>query len=303
MSSASEAPVCLLCGAPSELLFPSNVENGAPIASDEIACTSPYLALHDDIFICRECGLGRSAPPVELSELEALYRDVHDSEYLVSESERRADFRRGLEEIERYPFVTKGSLLEIGSSVGLFLEEARSRGWEVCGIEPSRWATEQAAARGLAVFNGTLDEFGAEGRLFDVVASWDVWEHLQDPVGALERAYELLKPGGLLVLTTVNMGSIMAKLLRGRWPWFMRMHLHYFTRQSLEEMVRRAGFEVLRISTQSKTLKLGYLLRRAQTMLGPIGTGAHAVAGWLRLVERPVRINLGDILLVEARKL
>lgn len=302
MSSASEAPPCLLCGAPTELLFPSNVQNGTRIASDELACTSPYLSVHDDIFTCRPCGLGRSIPPEDISELEGLYRDVHDAEYLTSQSERRADFRRGLEDIERYPFVTKGSLLEIGSSLGLFLEEARNRGWDVRGIEPSRWATEQASARGLEVFNGMLDEFDAEGRLFDVIASWDVWEHLRDPVAALDRAHALLKPDGLLVLTTVNMGGITAKLLRGRWPWFMRMHLHYFTRRSIEEMVRRAGFEVLRTSTQSKTLKLGYLLRRAQTMLGPFGSGAHALARWLRLVERPVRVDLGDILLVEARK-
>lgn len=302
MPSLSEAPACLLCGATTTLLFPSNVRNGARIASSELACTSPYLSVHDDIFTCRQCELGRSMPPQDISELDGLYRDVHDTEYLESEPERRADFRKGLEEIERYPFVTKGSLLEIGSSVGLFLEEARSQGWEVCGIEPSRWATEHAAARGLTIFNGMLDDFDAEGRLFDVVASWDVLEHLQDPMGALDRAYELLKPGGLLVLTTVNMGGIMAKLLRGRWPWFMRMHLHYFTPKSLEEMVRRSGFEVLRISTQSKTLQLGYLLRRTQTMLGPIGRSAQAVAGWLRLGERPVRVNLGDILLVEARK-
>ena len=123
-----------------------------------------------------------------------------------------------------------GRLLEIGSSVGLFLDEAQRRGWDATGIEPSRWAAEKARGLGVRVFNGALDEFVPNDGPFDVVASWDVWEHLDDPMKALDRTFELLRPGGILVFTTLNMGGFGAKLFRGRWPWFMRMHLHYFTR-------------------------------------------------------------------------
>ena len=303
MRSASDAPACLLCGGPTTLLYPSNVPVGEAIAKDEMACTSPHLSIHDDIFTCRTCGLARSQPAHSIEEIEDLYRDVEDHDYLASEEERRADFRRALEAIEAHPFVDgPGTVLEIGSAVGLFLDEAQKRGWTAVGIEPSRWATHEAQQKGLSVFNGTLEEFDADGKRFDVIASWDVWEHLEDPVRALELAHRLLKPGGLLVVTTVNMGGVMAKLMRGKWPWFMRMHLHYFTRGSLREMVKRAGFDVLRLSTQSKTLKLGYLMARSRKLFGPIGAGADAIVGRLGLRERPVRIDTGDILLVEARR-
>ena len=82
----------------------------------------------------------------------------------------------------------------------------------------------------------------------------------------------------------------------------MRMHLHYFTRKSLAVMVRQAGFEVLRLTTQLKTLKLGYVLRRARSLLGPVGDGAHTLVGWLGQLDRSVCIDLGDILLIQARK-
>ena len=273
-----------------------------PIESNEFACTSPHLSIHDDIYSCRGCGLARSQPPEDIEDVEELYRDVHDDHYLASESERREDFRQNLANIERYPFVTPGALLEIGSSVGLFLDEARQRGWNATGIEPSHWAAERAVAQGLNVFNGTLDEFEAEDESFDVIVSWDVWEHLQDPLAALERTYKFLRPGGILALTTVNMGGLAARVLRGRWPWFMRMHLHYFTRHSLAAMVRRAGFDVLGISAQSKTLKLGYVLGRSQKIVGPISAVAHAAARFFGQADRKVRIDFGDILLVEARK-
>jgi len=307
MPSVSEAPPCLLCGEPTRLLYPSNVPRDAPIARGELACTSPYLAVHDDIYLCRDCGLARSKPPMDLGEIEDLYRDVEDPEYFASESERRAAFRAALARIEGLGLARPGpspprKLLEIGSSVGLFLEEARHAGWDAFGVEPSRWAAESARERGLSVFNGTLEEFVPEGGPFDAVVSWDVWEHLEDPVAALRRAHELLRPGGLFVFTTVNLGGLGRKLFRGRWPWFMRMHLHYFTRESLVRMVRASGFEVLSTSTEAKTLKLGYVLDRARGFLGPLASFARALASALGVVDRPVRIDLGDILRVEARK-
>jgi 2-polyprenyl-3-methyl-5-hydroxy-6-metoxy-1,4-benzoquinol methylase len=292
-----------LCGEPTRLLYPSNVPRDAPIARGELACTSPYLAVHDDIYFCRDCGLARSRPPVDLEDIEDLYRDVEDPEYFASELERRDSFRAALARLESLgPRGSRGRLLEIGSSVGLFLDEARQRGWDAFGIEPSRWAAESARAHGLSVFNGTLEEFVPNGGLFDVVVSWDVWEHLEDPVAAMRRAYELLSPGGLFVFTTVNLGGLGRRLFRSRWPWFMRMHLHYFTRESLTRLVRSSGFELLSTSTEAKTLKLGYVLDRARSFLGPVASVARALASTFGVVDRPVRIDLGDILLVEARK-
>jgi 2-polyprenyl-3-methyl-5-hydroxy-6-metoxy-1,4-benzoquinol methylase len=303
MPAVSEAPPCILCGEPTRLLYPANVPRNAPIAKGELACTSPYLAIHDDIFVCRDCGLARSKPPADLTDIEDLYREVEDPAYFASELERRQSFRALLARLESLrPPGLQGKLLEIGSSVGLFLEEARARGWDAVGIEPSRWAAESARARGLAIFNGTLGEFVAEGEAFDLVVSWDVFEHLEDPLAALHRAYELLRPGGFLVFTTVNLGGLGRKLFRGRWPWFMRMHLHYFTRKSLTRMVRSSGFEVLSTSTEAKTLKLGYVLDRARSFLGPVASVARSLASRLGVVDRPVKIDLGDILLVEARK-
>jgi 2-polyprenyl-3-methyl-5-hydroxy-6-metoxy-1,4-benzoquinol methylase len=303
MPAVSEAPPCILCGEPTRLLYAANVPRNAPIAKGELACTSPYLAIHDDIFVCRDCGLARSKPPADLTDIEDLYREVEDPAYFASELERRQSFRALLARLESLrPPGLQGKLLEIGSSVGLFLEEARERGWDAVGIEPSRWAAESARARGLAIFNGTLGEFVAEGEAFDLVVSWDVFEHLEDPLAALHRAYELLRPGGFLVFTTVNLGGLGRKLFRGRWPWFMRMHLHYFTRKSLTRMVRSSGFEVLSTSTEAKTLKLGYVLDRARSFLGPVASVARSLASRLGVVDRPVKIDLGDILLVEARK-
>ena len=300
--SGTETPACLLCGGPLRLLYPSNVPRGTAIQRDEVACTSPYLSLYDDILTCDACGLARSVPTIDSEELAALYGAVEDPDYLVSEKERRASFQEALEKMERYLSKRKGSVLEIGSAVGLFLEEARDKGWMATGIEPSRWASDEARGRGLDVFTGTLEGYDPKGKTFDAVVLWDVLEHLPDPVAALRRIGELLEPGGLVAFTTVNIGGMGARLLRSRWPWFMRMHLHYFTSRSLRELVRREGFEALHVATQPKVLKLGYVLERARGLFGPLATAGRWTAERLRLAGYPVKVDLGDILLVVARK-
>ncbi len=302
MPSTSEGPQCLLCRRPTELLYPSNVGGGEKIQRGEFACTSPHLSVHDDIFMCRTCGLARSVPPIDETQIEGLYREVEDPDYLISEEERRASFKKTLEDIGRYHQLRPpGRLLEVGSSVGLFVEEAENLGWSATGIEPSVWAAEKARIRGLKVHTGTLESYSGRNELFDVVAMWDVLEHLIDPLDCMKRLQALLQPEGLLALTTVNIGGFGARVLRGRWPWLMRMHLHYFTRRSLGEMARQAGLTVLHLKTYPKVLKLGYLLDRSRGMLGPLARGGLWAAERLRLADRSVKINWGDILLLIAR--
>ena len=294
-------PTCLLCGLPTRLLYPSNIPAGEPIRKDEVACTSRHLAAYDDIYECVGCRLARSAPPVGREEIEDLYRLVEDPSYFASEEERRASFRKDLLELERMRN-GPGRLLEVGCAVGLFLDEAQRRGWDATGIEPGEWASEQGRGVGLKVHTGTLQDFEHEGPLFDLVASWDVLEHLTDPVGDLRRMYELLKPGGLLALTTVNYASFGRKIFRRRWPWFMRMHLHYFTRESLATLVEKQGFEMERMTTQPKVLKLSYVLERAEGMFGVLARVAGGFARAAALSDLAVTVDLGDILYVIARR-
>ena len=66
-------------------------------------------------------------------------------------------------------------------------------------------------------------------------------------------------------------------------------------------MARLAGLEVLHLKTYPKVLKLGYLLDRSRGMLGPLASGSLWAAERLRLADRSVRIDWGDILLLVAR--
>ena len=137
-------------------------------------------------------------------------------------------------------------MLDVGCHLGMFLEVARERGWDVTGVEPSRWSVEQARDAGLDVRHGTLETVHFPDESFDVVTMWDVVEHLPDPLAELKRMHRILRPDGLLALSTMNVDALFPRLAGRRWPWYMQMHLVYFSRRTLHNMLTKAGYRVCR---------------------------------------------------------
>ena len=137
---------------------------------------------------------------------------------------------------------------------------------------------------------------------FDVVTVWDVIEHFCNPRAEIERVARLLKPGGLLALSTMDVESGFARLLGPRWPWFMRMHLYYFSPDTLGALLERAGLEVVEVRRHRRIVSARYLLEKAAAQSSPL-SGLFRRAARLPLLGRiHVPVNLGDIINVYARK-
>ena len=324
----SAYPPCNLCGArDAVLLYPATAQAGSDVPAAEFACTSPYLAQYDDIVRCRRCGLIYSVAKLAPDAIMDNYGEVEDPTYLVEEERRRAAFADSLKLIEKhlnaspqptpgarsgpaaaslFPAsaggqVTRPKLVEVGAHVGLFLAVAQERGWDAVGVEPSRWAVETGRQRyGVDLRVGDLQSLHLPDASVDAVATWDVLEHFSDPLGELREMRRILKPGGILALTTINIASPHARLVRGRWPWLMRMHLYYFTPDTLGKMIQAAGFKVEHVGTQGRLFSLDYLAWRMGTAL-PLMRGLRAAVRAVRLGGVEIPVNLGDIVLAVGR--
>jgi 2-polyprenyl-3-methyl-5-hydroxy-6-metoxy-1,4-benzoquinol methylase len=235
-------------------------------------------------------------PPPE--ELERAYSGVVDPLYMAERDNRLLTFRK----VIRALGAPEGRrLLDVGAYCGYFLEVARERGFRAEGLELSHWAAEHARSNGFAVHREPLKERARSGDRYQVLTMWDVVEHLPDPREELEAAHRLLVPGGRLFLSTIDTGSLVARLLGPRWPWLMDMHLVYFDRANLSALLEEAGFRVLDIRTYSHTVSAGYLLRKLGASFPALSPLAHALA---RVVPPrwPVPVNLGDNMLVAAER-
>jgi glycosyltransferase involved in cell wall biosynthesis/2-polyprenyl-3-methyl-5-hydroxy-6-metoxy-1,4-benzoquinol methylase len=289
---------CALCGGYEHaLVYPANALGDVPV--EEFQCTTMAISSHDDIIQCRRCGMVSAIPTLHHEEIVESYTQVVDDMYLAEEQARRELFGWIADAMGGY--VVRGKrLFEVGANVGLFLSVAADRGWDVRGIEPSKWAVQEGVKRfGVALRHGVIEELDEPQGSADAVVMLDVLEHLSDPLAALETLRTVLDDEGILILSTVNLSGLHARVRGGNWPWFIRSHLHYFSPETLHAMLSRAGFRPVQWEIVPRSFHLSYIAHRAAGSHGALGTAADAIT---RYFDPKLPVGwIGDIAFVAAR--
>lgn len=295
---------CNLCGADDpRLIFPGTLHSLQRGNWEAFRCTHPGYGYHLPVVQCRQCGLRYANPRFTEDEVLSRYEEVEDPTYIEQLPGRLLTFDMRLRHMERFTGPPDGrKLLDVGAYVGACIQVANARGWDARGLEPGHWAAAEAQHNGLNVQQGTLQGNPPEPESLDVITAWDVFEHYVDPLREVQDLARALKPGGWLVVHTMDCQAPLARLMGPRWPWLMEMHLHYFSRETLSALLRAAGFEIKHIFAEGRFIRLDYLMTRVAAF-----SPALARAGWwmierMGLGKRAVKINTGDLMTLYARK-
>jgi SAM-dependent methyltransferase len=202
---------------------------------------------------CADCGSYALDPMPSDAELLGMYPvESYYAYRLAPERPFRARLRRllGAATGTHEPwFDVPGSMLDFGCGAGDFLLKMRGAGWRCAGVEVSDVALEVARSNGLGV-EKTLAAYPSSS--FDYVRSNHSLEHVPTPRDALGELYRVLKPGGTLFLGVPTNESQNARLFGPHW-WYLSPPVHpvVFSTRGLIALVRKAGFEVTRVSTNS----------------------------------------------------
>lgn len=259
---------------------------------------------------CRSCGFiaYRGASPAELAALydDRYFAGAEYPDYLGQEAALRRSMRRHLRQMARYTPL-RGALLEIGCAYGLFLDEARAHFSRVMGIDVCAGPVAYARATlGLDVRCGDFLTAGLGGERFDVVCMWDTIEHLPTPDAFLSRAVSVLRPGGMLFLTTGDIGALNARLRGARWRQIHPpTHVSYFSRDTIARLCARAGLEVMGAETAAYYHTVYNVLasiRLRGALPGRVASAMLATLGERMTRRAGVWLDLGDIMFVAARR-
>ena len=228
-----------------------------------------------NVYRCKTCGVGR----VDAQDFRA--EDFYNAGYFLgecadgyvdykgSEPVIRRDFRKTVRFIRKLG-PERGTLLEIGCAYGFFLQEAKAY-YHVLGVEMSRDAVNHCHETGLHdVYCGAdFQDFVRAHGPIDVVVMLDVIEHLADVEGTLRLLSEQIRVGGLLLVTTGDWNSLVARLTGPSWRLMSPPgHLWYFTRETLEALLQKMGFALINASHPWKFVPLDLILRQGAAMLG-----------------------------------
>jgi SAM-dependent methyltransferase len=111
-------------------------------------------------------------------------------------------------------------------------------GCDIIGFEEG-WAADQARSFGIPVIRES--ELAEHYGTCDVVTAIEVIEHVEEPVEVLQRIRRLLKPGGVLFLTTGNAQPQRGKVVD--WAYAIpEIHISFFEPGTLAKAMQKAGF-------------------------------------------------------------
>jgi len=217
---------------------------------------SGYLMNKDGfgIYKCPDCGLVFVYP---LPEDSYLKEEVYSAKSGY-QGHRKGDLdnlppTHRFDQIFYYLGEVKGKkILDVGTSNGEFIYLLRKKGAETYGVEINTKTANAGLRAGLNIFVGFLEDAEFEDNFFDYIHLGDILEHVTDPRALLKECCRVLKPGGILIIRTLNLDCFWGKATMMLYrsfgiPWSVVApphHLHFFSWNNMNQLISQLPFKL-----------------------------------------------------------
>lgn len=205
----------------------------------------------DALSQCSSCKFVFSKWIPTSEELEKHYEGYGRNDYLSPITIKR--YHELLDKMESFRKTNR--LLDVGCGIGYFLEVAKERGWEVYGTEFTDRAVEICSQKGIYIQKGALKDASFDLEMFDVITSFEVIEHINNPQEELPLFHQYLRAGGLVYVTTPNFNSLLRYRLKSNYDVICYPeHLSYYTPKTLSRVFKQHGFIKQKVETTGISL-------------------------------------------------
>ena len=237
-----------------EVLFESNLED-----SDSRGVVETIYMLWGERRArhvkCKNCHLIYVNPIENGGNVNEVYSQMKSVDAAIIRGSRLRATESQVELVKKYN--DGAHLLDIGCGEGFFLFNACKFGYVTKGVELSQDAAAYARNEfGLDVEAKPFEELRFPENHFDVVTLWQVLEHMLYPLMVLKEVHRILRPGGMLVITTPDIEKMPARILKKRWWCITRLHINQFTTKTLKNILENAGFKNISAVSYKESVSL-----------------------------------------------
>ncbi len=205
---------------------------------------------------CASCSLVflHALPPLaaiqDYYQRSAASSFFHEHILAVSEAGRRDRvFRPRLARLAEFGVKNPGKLLDVGCSIGTFVDLARENGWQAVGYELNAKAVAVAHGHARAVFSSWPEVELAVSPPFHVITAWEVIAHLETPQIQVAEYLQRLRPGGVFILTTPNVEALEYQVLGDSHSNFDFPFLQFFSVHTIRRLLDSVGARLVHIET------------------------------------------------------
>lgn len=223
---------------------------------------------------CDQCGLLFCPSFFSDAQLSSLYANMVDNTADVDVNSLKKTQRGYFQSLTSFLPQLKGDYFEMGPDIGLFTANVKQteifdKFWLA---EPNKavWTRlqETMGTQPHALFSDLLVENPIPENTLGAAVMIHVLDHLLDPLQALKHLYGKMNQSGHLLIVTHDESSLLATILKHRWPAYCLQHPQLYRPSSITNLLEKAGFEVLKIQKSYNHFPLGYLLNHLCWALG-----------------------------------
>jgi 2-polyprenyl-3-methyl-5-hydroxy-6-metoxy-1,4-benzoquinol methylase len=251
-----------------------------------LLCNSPALTgkgeyLEGNMLQCNNCGFvfAKQIPTIE--ELIKHYDGYGRKDYLSPITIKR--YHEILDNFE--PYRKMNNLIDVGCGIGYFAEVAKERGWNVYGTEYTDQAIKICSAKGIMMHQGKLDPNNYPQEHFDIITSFEVIEHINNPIEEMGNFNKILRSGGGVYITTPNFNSISRFLSGPNWTVVgYPEHLSYYTPTTMHALLKKFGFRKGKVETTGFSITKHKISQKTSEKTEYIGSEDEVLRGKMETV-------------------
>ena len=252
--------------------------------------------LIDQLVECKDCNFQYLNPRIKSEIIYNSYTENEDETHVLQDRLRYKTFKKSLKKIIKIlkiDDIKNKKFLDIGSASGICLKAIKDLGFQEEGYEPSNWMVNYGKKNyDVNLKNGSIIDVKIDNK-YDLISLWDVLEHVTDLNGTLEKIKTLSQDNTILIINVPDIDSLICKIMKTKWPFYLNVHLYYFNKNTIESIFKKYNYSLIKHFSHWQFLELGYLAKRARKYFR-FFSFLEKIINFLKLSSFPIPYHIGQ---------